>query len=66
MKIHCIAFVLAVFVMVLIATPVKAIDINVGTVGEMSSNNQAAWWSPIVERNGTAYMSYLVPTSPER
>lgn len=45
--------------------PADAIDIAVETVGPMSANNQAAWWSPIVERNGEVFVSYLHSNTPQ-
>src|SRR5262245_62048720 len=42
-----------------------AVTIDVDLVGSMSPRNQAAWWSPIVSRNGTEYVSYLSTNSPQ-
>src|SRR5262245_31638832 len=61
---HLAFIVVLVLISGLLLSPISAVEINVETVGTMSSNNQAAWWSPIVERNGTVYMSYLAPNSP--
>ena len=42
-----------------------AVNIVVDEVGPMSPRNQAAWWSPIVSRSGSDYVSYLSPNSPQ-
>jgi hypothetical protein len=42
-----------------------AVTIELDTVGPMSPRNQAAWWSPIVNRNGSDYVSYLSSKSPQ-
>lgn len=42
-----------------------AVTIELDTVGPMSPRNQAAWWSPIVSRNGSDYVSYLSSKSPQ-
>jgi len=42
-----------------------AVTIDLDTVGSMSPRNQAAWWSPIVARNGSNYVSYLSSNSPQ-
>jgi hypothetical protein len=48
-----------------LASTAGAIEIAVETVGPMSSKNQAAWWSPIVERDGEVFVSYLHPNAPQ-
>jgi hypothetical protein len=40
-------------------------SISLETVGSMSANNQAAWWSPIAQHDGKVYVSYLAPNSPQ-
>jgi hypothetical protein len=42
-----------------------SLDIAVEHVGPMSSRNQAAWWSPIAHYDGSIYVSYLAPNSPQ-
>jgi hypothetical protein len=47
------------------ASSAQAISIQIETVGAMSPRNQAAWWSPIVHRDGAVYVSYLATASPQ-
>jgi hypothetical protein len=48
-----------------VAGEVRAVTMQFETVGAMSPRNQAAWWSPIAYRDGSVYVSYLAPNSPQ-
>lgn len=46
-------------------SPGLCVTIEIDAVGAMSLRNQAAWWSPLVSRNGNDYVSYLNSNSPQ-
>jgi hypothetical protein len=60
-----LTFLLAFGSMTTLARSDTAVTIEVETVGPMSPRNQAAWWSPIVHRDGDIYVSYLAANTPQ-